>query len=111
LFEINVELSDVDAYLFSETAIDFNTMKITVDRVEYGEAYRVSSDIAATTINVALTLTSSPPLLGRSVNVTCQKQNVERLKFKYFFFEIGLGSLNIFYILIQEVTCNRIFLK
>ncbi len=49
LLEINVELSDADAYLFSEPAIDFkitashpmrinDTMKITVDRVEYGEA-------------------------------------------------------------------------
>jgi hypothetical protein len=63
----------VDAYLFSETAIDFNTMKITVDRVEYGGACRVSSDIAPTTTNVGLRLPSSPPLLGTSVNVTCQK--------------------------------------
>jgi hypothetical protein len=86
-FEINIELSDAGAYLFSETETDFTltashpmrvsgTLKVTVDRVGSGEGCTASSDIDATTTNVVLMLESSPEHLGASVNVTCKKQSV-----------------------------------
>ncbi|CAF4876052.1 unnamed protein product [Rotaria sp. Silwood1] len=84
LFEITLELSDAGAYLFSETVSDFtvtashptrvnDVVKVTVDRVGYGEGCTVSSDVDATTTNVALKLPSEPKLMGASVNVTCKK--------------------------------------
>jgi hypothetical protein len=83
-FNINIELSDAGAYLYSETDNDFtltashpmrikSTMKLIVDRVGNGEGCIVSSDIDATRTNVTLMLPSSPELLGASVNVTCKK--------------------------------------
>jgi hypothetical protein len=84
LFEINIELSDAGAYLYSETATDFTVsashpmrvngrMKVTVDRVGSGEGCAVLSDVNAKTTDVTLTLPSSKDLLGASVNVTCKK--------------------------------------
>jgi hypothetical protein len=84
LFEISIQLSDAGAYLFSETTTDFTVtashpmrvnsiMKVTIDRVGYGEGCTVSSDIDAITTNMVLKLPTSPELLGASVNVTCKK--------------------------------------
>jgi chondroitin AC lyase len=84
LFEINVELSDAGAYLFSETETDFTltvshpmrvngVVKVSVDRIGHGEGCTVSSNIDATTTNVALMLPSTPEFLGASVGVTCKK--------------------------------------
>jgi chondroitin AC lyase len=83
-FEINIELSNAGAYLFSESGTDFTltashpmrvggTLKVKVDRVGSGEGCTTSSDIDATETNVALMLPSSPEYLGSSVNVTCKK--------------------------------------
>ena len=96
-FAINVQLSDAGAYIFSETATDFTvtashpmrmngTVKVTVDRVGYGEGCALSSDIDATTSNVVLTLPASSQLVGASVNITCKKQSVIELKTKFNFF-------------------------
>jgi hypothetical protein len=94
-FEINIELSDAGAYLFSETETDFTltashpmrvngNMKVTVDRLGYGEECTVSSDIdASPSTNVTLMLPSSLEQLGASVNVTCKKQSMNELKTKF----------------------------
>jgi hypothetical protein len=90
LFEINIELSDAGAYLFSETENDFTitasqplrvngSVKVTVDRVGYGEGCTVSSDSDASMTNVVVTLPSSDQLLGASVNTKCKKQSVKDL--------------------------------
>jgi hypothetical protein len=90
LFEINIQLSDAGAYLFSETDNDFTitasqplrvngTMKVTVDRIGHGEKCTALSDTDASTTNVVLSLPSSPQLLGASVNTTCKKQDVKEL--------------------------------
>jgi hypothetical protein len=90
LFEINIELSDAGAYLFSETENDFTitasqplrvngSVKVTVDRVGYGEGCTVSSDSDASMTNVVVTLPSSDQLLGASVNTKCKKQAVKDL--------------------------------
>jgi hypothetical protein len=79
-FNLNIELSDAGAYLFSETETDFTMttshptrvkgiLKATVDRVGHGESCTVSSS----TTNVVLALPSSSQLLGASLNVTCKK--------------------------------------
>jgi chondroitin AC lyase len=84
MFEVNIELSDAGAYIFSESVTDFTltashpmrvhgTVKITVDRVGNGEGCTVSLNSDATTTNVVLALPSSSQLLGASVNVTCKK--------------------------------------
>jgi chondroitin AC lyase len=84
MFEVNIELSDAGAYIFSESVTDFTltashpmrvhgTVKITVDRVGNGEGCTVSLNSDATTTNVLLALPSSSQLLGASVNVTCKK--------------------------------------
>jgi chondroitin AC lyase len=97
LFEITVQLSGAGAYLFSETATDFTvtashpmrvngTVKVTVDRVGYGDGCTTSSDVAATTTNMLLALPSSSQLLGASVNITCKKQNNSRLKTNFIVF-------------------------
>ena len=88
LFDINVQVSDAGAYLFSETDTNFTltvshpmrvngTMKVAVDRVGYGEGCTVSSNMNATATNLILTLPVSPQLLGESVNITCKKQNID----------------------------------
>jgi chondroitin AC lyase len=87
LFEVTIQLSDAGAYLFSETENDFTltasqplrvngSVKVTVDRVGYGEGCSTSSDVATT---VVLTLPSSPQLLGASVNTKCKKQSARNL--------------------------------
>jgi hypothetical protein len=84
MFEINIDLSDAGAYLYSESQTDFTltashpmrvngTLEVTVDRIGYGEGCAVSSNANATRTNVALKLPSSSQLLGASVNVTCKK--------------------------------------
>jgi chondroitin AC lyase len=93
LFEINIELSDAGAYLFSETESDFTitasqplqvngTIKLTVDRIGYGEGCTSSSDSDASTTNVVLTLPSSPQFLAAPVNTKCKKQSVDNSKKK-----------------------------
>jgi chondroitin AC lyase len=80
-FNLNIELSDAGAYLFSETDTDFtltashprfvsHVLEVTVDRVGHGENCIVSS---SSTTNVVLALPSSSQLLGASMNVTCKK--------------------------------------
>jgi chondroitin AC lyase len=84
LFQINIQLSDAGAYLFSETGTDFTitashplrentTVKVTVDRVGSGEGCTTSSDTNLSTTNVVMILPSSPQLLGASVNTKCKK--------------------------------------
>jgi hypothetical protein len=84
LFEINIELSDAGAYLFSETETNFTVtashpmrvygnVKVTVDRVGSGEGCSALVDINATKTDVTVTLPSSPSFLGASVNVICNK--------------------------------------
>jgi hypothetical protein len=120
LFEINVQLSDAGAFLFSESNTDFTVttshpmrvngiVKITVDRVGYGKGCTVSSNVDATTTNMILMLPSSSQLLGESVNVTCQKQNVDRLKakpnsfqkwiqfFKYFLYSYPRSFMRLYF--------------
>ena len=90
LFEINIELSNAGAYLFSETENDFTitasqplrvngTLKVTVDRVGYGEKCAAASKSDASTTDVEIILPSSLQLLGASVNTTCKKQGVKNL--------------------------------
>jgi chondroitin AC lyase len=84
LFEINIELNDAGAYLFSETATDFTVtvshpmrvggdIKVIVGRMGSGQGCTASSDVNANTTNVTLALPSSDHLLGASVNVKCKK--------------------------------------
>jgi chondroitin AC lyase len=84
LFEINIQLSDAGAYLFSETETDFTltashpirvngTVNVIVDRVGIGEGCTVPRSTDARTTNVTLMLPSVPEYLGASVNVTCKK--------------------------------------
>jgi chondroitin AC lyase len=84
LFEINIQLSDAGAYLFSETETDFTltashpvrvngTVNVVVDRVGRGEGCTVPRSTDARTTNVTLMLPSLPEYLGASVNVTCKK--------------------------------------
>ena len=91
LFEINIQLSDAGAYLFSETDTDFTitasqplrvngSIKVTIDRVGYGEGCTVSSDSDASMTDVTVMLPSSPQLLGASVNTECKKQGVKDMK-------------------------------
>jgi chondroitin AC lyase len=86
LFNLNITLSNAGAYLFSENATDFtltashpmrtnDTVKLTVDRMGYGEGCITN----ATQTNVTLMLPSSSELLGASVNVTCKKQMVQKI--------------------------------
>jgi chondroitin AC lyase len=83
-FNLNIELSDAGAYIFSETGMDFTlttshptrvkgTVKVTVDRVGHGEGCTASSKSDATTTSVVLMLPSSSELLGAPANVTCKK--------------------------------------
>jgi chondroitin AC lyase len=84
LFEINIELSDAGAYLFSETETNFTVtashpmrvygnVKVTVDRVGTGEGCSPVWDDNAKTTDVTVTLPSSPSFLGASANVICKK--------------------------------------
>ena len=86
LFEINLELNDAGAYLFSETDNDFtvtashpmrvnDTVKVVVDRIGYGEDCTASVDANTSATTVTLRLPSSPQLLGASVNTKCKKQS------------------------------------
>ena len=70
LVQINLELTSACAYLFSETDTDFTlsvsrlvrvngTMKVSVDRVEYGEGCIVSSNMNSSQTDVVLTLPAS----------------------------------------------------
>jgi hypothetical protein len=84
LFEINIELSNAGAYLFSESTTDFTVtashpirvggnVKVTVDRVGSGEGCRASWDTNAQTTDVTIALPPGGEYLGASVNVTCKK--------------------------------------
>ena len=83
-FEINIELSNAGAYLFSESASDFTLtashptrvgghVKVTVDRVGTGEGCTPVWNDNAKTTDVALALPSSENFLGASINVKCKK--------------------------------------
>lgn len=84
MFQINIELSDAGAYLYSETDSTFTftashpihthgTLNVSVDRIGHGEGCMVLSNVEGTRTNVTLTLPSSHDHLGASVNVTCRK--------------------------------------
>ena len=86
LFQINIELSDAGAYLFSETETEFTitaaqpvrtdgNVKVTVDRVGFGQGCTSSSDSNASKTDVVLTLPSSIQFMGISVNTTCKKSS------------------------------------
>jgi chondroitin AC lyase len=90
LFEINIQLSNAGAYLFSETDTDFTitasqplrvngSIKVTVDRVGYGEGCTVSSDSDASMTDVTVMLPLLPELLGASVNTKCNKHRAADL--------------------------------
>ena len=81
-FELNIELSDAGAYIFSETDHSFtvtashptrikNILKVSVDRVGSGEGCAPS--FTGTKTDLSLALPTDPQLLGASVNITCQK--------------------------------------
>jgi chondroitin AC lyase len=89
LFQINVELSDAGAFLFSETERDFTvtlshpmrtkgSITVTIDRVGYGDGCTRSRSTNGwraknTTTDVTVMLPRSAQLLGSSVQVTCKK--------------------------------------
>jgi chondroitin AC lyase len=84
LFEIDIELSNAGAYLFSESTTDFTVtashpirvggnVKVTVDRAGTGEGCSSLSNDNAKTTDVTLALPSSEHLLGASVSVKCKK--------------------------------------
>lgn len=84
LFEINIEVSDAGAYIYSENATDFSVtvshpmrlngkMNVRVNRVGSGEGCASSKDMDASSTDVTLTLPSSFELLGASVGVSCRK--------------------------------------
>jgi hypothetical protein len=91
LFQITIQLTDAGAYLYSETETDFTLsashpmrvngrMNVIVDRVGEGEGCASLSDVNEKITNVTLILPSSKDLLGASVNVTCKKSNLFKLK-------------------------------
>ena len=84
-FELNIELSDAGAYLFSETETDFTVtasqpvrvngaVKVTVDRIGQGQGCSSSIDNEnASTTSVILPLPSSTEFIGASVQTKCNK--------------------------------------
>ncbi|CAF1466011.1 unnamed protein product [Adineta steineri] len=73
LFEINIELSDAGAYLYSETITDFTVtashathtngnIKVTVDQIGFGEGCSTSEKNNAKKTDITLALPSSPDL-------------------------------------------------
>ena len=86
-FKIHARLKDAGAYLFHETISDFsitvshpirinNTITINIDRIGYGQGCTVVSN---STTNVTLMLPSSNQLLGKSVTVTCMKNQAKKV--------------------------------
>jgi hypothetical protein len=84
-FEVNIQVNDAGAYIFSETETDFTltashplrwntTINVIVDRIGHGQGCGASSSyMDATGTNMTLILPSSSQLLGASMNVTCKK--------------------------------------
>jgi chondroitin AC lyase len=86
LFEINIELSEAGAYLFSETANDFTVTAsqptnanmngtVIVDRVGTGRRCSASSDTNASKTTVAVPLNGGE-FLGQSTSAICKKSSV-----------------------------------
>jgi chondroitin AC lyase len=84
IFEINIQLSRSGAYLFSETKTDFTltathskryntTINAIVDRMGHGEG---CSTVDVTATNMTTRLPPTRAWIGASVNVTCQKLNL-----------------------------------
>jgi chondroitin AC lyase len=82
LFQINIELSDAGAYLFTETETDFTVtashptrttgnLKVTVDRLGSGQACSPLWKDNEQKTDVTLTLPSAKDLLGASVSIRC----------------------------------------
>ncbi|CAF0777841.1 unnamed protein product [Adineta ricciae] len=80
LFEINIQLNNAGAYLFSETDSDFtitashpfrmnSSVNVIVDRIGYGQGCMISSSVT----NVTMSLPVSDQLLGASVGTKCNK--------------------------------------
>jgi chondroitin AC lyase len=83
-FQVNIQLSNAGAYLFSETSTDFKVtashptrvaahMTVIIDRVGTGQGCAAGWNDNAQTTNVTLTLPYSSAMLGSSVTVTCKK--------------------------------------
>ena len=83
-FEVNIQLSDAGAYLFSETATNFTitgthpmrmrgSLKVNVDRVGSGRGCTTMLEDNGATTNVTLTLPYSSAMVGAPITVTCQK--------------------------------------
>ena len=82
LFEINIELSDAGAYLFTETETDFTvtashptrttgSLEVSVDRLGSGQACSILSKPNGKKTTVTLTLPSAKDHLGASVSIKC----------------------------------------
>jgi chondroitin AC lyase len=83
-YELNIELNDVGAYLFSETATDFTiaashptriaaSLQVNVDRVGSGKGCSTVWNNNANTTTVTLSLPYSSGNAGVSIIVTCKK--------------------------------------
>jgi hypothetical protein len=83
LFEINIELSEAGAYLFSETTTDFTVTAsqptnadrngtVIVDRVGTGKRCSASLDTNASKTTVAVPLNGGE-FLGQSTSIRCKK--------------------------------------
>lgn len=91
LFEVNIEVHDAGAYIYSENSTDFSitvshpirvngTINLRVDRVGNGKGCVVSKDLNLFSTNVTVTLPSSSEWRGSSVSVSCKKQNVHTIR-------------------------------
>lgn len=91
LFEVNIEINDAGAYIYSENATDFTvtisqpmrlnrTMNLKVDRLGTGEGCVVSNNLYGSSTNVTLVLPSSPEFLGAPVSVSCKKSSINKMK-------------------------------
>lgn len=88
-FEVNIQVNDSGAYIFSETDTDFTltashpirwntTMSIVIDRIGYGRGCQTSPYMNTIGTNMTIILPSSSQLLGASMNITCKKQSDTR---------------------------------
>ena len=84
LFEVNIQLSDAGAYLFTETDNDFTltvsqplringNVTVLVDRVGQGTGCTTSTDENTLMTNVVLILPSSSEFIGAPTHTTCKK--------------------------------------
>jgi hypothetical protein len=83
-FEINIQLNDAGAYLFSETSTNFTItashptlvgghLIVNIDRIGSGQGCKTVFNGNGNTTDVTLTLSHSSGNAGQSVIVTCKK--------------------------------------